>query len=350
MINVAIFGAGIGSEHLRAYMSLPTEFNVLWVVDRDVDRAKNLNLDHAFDVTDTLDQALSDPRVDLIDICLPPHLHVETTCAALAAGKHVICEKPLATSLTDIAKIKAASASHGKSVYPVFQYRWGPALAQLRHLIETGIAGAPHAAALTTHWSRGSEYYSVPWRGTWKGEQGGAVLGHAIHNHDLMTHFMGPVSAVSAFTTTRVNDIETEDCAAISFQMRNGSVATSSITLGAAGDVSHFRFVFENLTATSGKEPYAPGTAPWSFVARNPAHQSLIDETLTTTPSSLAGFAGFFTEIAADLSGRQNSAIRLQDGAASIELVTAVYHAARSGRNVRLPLSADHPLYQGWLP
>lgn len=350
MIRVAVLGAGIGAEHLHAYKALPEAFQVVWVIDQNAPRAEALRQGESFAVSDRIGDALHDPSVDVIDICLPPHLHVATTLAALAAGKHVICEKPLATCLADVAKIIAASQASGKTVYPVFQYRWGRACAQLRHLIATGATGRPDAASVTTHWSRDASYYAVPWRGTWAGEQGGAVLGHAIHNHDLVTSFMGPVAAVSAFTTTRVNDIETEDCAAICFETTGGAVITSSITLGAAGNSSQFRLVFEHLTAVSGLEPYAPGAADWTFTARDPARQQDIDRLVASAPAEKTGFEGFLNAIAVDLNGGQSVAVTLKEGAASIELVTAIYHAARSGARVHLPLPSDHPLYNGWQP
>jgi hypothetical protein len=81
-----------------------------------------------------------------------------------------------------------------------------------------------------------------------------------------LTHIAGDIACLSALTTTRVNEIETEDCASISFAMTSGALATSSITLGAAGDETRLRFVFEHLTATSGTAPYAPGAAaPGTF-------------------------------------------------------------------------------------
>jgi predicted dehydrogenase len=60
----------------------------------------------------------------------------------------------------------------------------------------------------------------VPWRGTWAGEAGGAILGHAIHAHDLLCRYFGPVAQVQARLATRVNEIETEDCAAVSMGFR----------------------------------------------------------------------------------------------------------------------------------
>ena len=237
-----------------------------------------------------------------------------------------------------------------RKVYPVFQYRWGPSLAQLRHLMASGLTGQLQLAALETHWSRGADYYAVPWRGTWAGECGGVVLGHAIHNHDLLTHIAGDIACLSALTTTRVNEIETEDCASISFAMTSGALATSSITLGAAGDETRLRFVFEHLTATSGTAPYAPGAQPWTFTARIPEAQQQLDAALSNTPREPAGFEGFFAHIALDLAGRENRAVTLKDGAASVALVTAIYHSARTGRQVKLPLDPSHELYNGWLP
>lgn len=350
MINVAILGAGIGREHLAAYRTLPDKFSVGMLIDQDRPRIENIRAQDDFVAATDIDAALENPAIDLIDICLPPHLHVPTALRALDAGKHVICEKPIAMSMADVDLLRAAALRNTRQVFPVFQYRWGPALAQLRHLISQGLAGRPQIGALETHWSRGAEYYAIPWRGTWAGEQGGAVLGHAIHNHDLMTHFMGPVAALSAITTTRVNQIETEDCAAISFEMANGALVTSSITLGAAFNETRIRLVFEKLSATSGNAPYAPGSVPWVFTARDPAHQTAIDAALVDTIAESVGFQGFLHQVARALAGENNNAVTLEEGAASIALVTAIYHAARTGERVGLPLLETHPLYGGWHP
>ncbi len=350
MINVAILGAGIGAQHLSALERLDRTFRVTAVVDQNTDRIEQIRQNANFRALTNIQDALDDPAIDVIDICLPPHLHVPTTLAALAAGKHVVCEKPLATSMQDVDRIKEAARSTGKQVFPVFQYRWGPSLAQLRHLQRAGLTGAVQTAALETHWSRGADYYAVPWRGTWSGERGGAVLGHAIHNHDLLTHIAGDIAWVSAMATTRVNPIETEDCAAICFGMACGALCTSNITLGAATDETRLRFVFEKVTATSGTEPYAPGQSPWTFVARDPVDQAAIDEALAAAAAEPIGFEGFFAEVGKALRSEANSAVTLQDGAASIGLVTAIYHAARTGQRVALPIRPEHPLYEGWLP
>lgn len=350
MIRVAILGAGIGREHLAAYRALPG-FEVVAVVDLDPARIEEIRApDDSFHAETEMQAVMDDPSINLIDVCLPPHLHVPVTVQALEASKDVICEKPLATSLADCARLEAAAQATGKRVFPVFQYRWGPSHAQLRHLIDAGLTGAPQVAALETHWNRGAPYYAVPWRGTWAGERGGAVLGHAIHNHDLLCHFLGPVAEVSAMTATRVNPIETEDCAAISLRMSNGALATSSITLGAAFDRTRLQIVFENLTATSGTAPYAPGMDAWTFTARDPANQPAVDAAVANAPPEPIGFAGFLAQVALALTGQPNRAVTLAEGVQSVALVTAIYHAARTGERVPLPLPANHPLFETWQP
>ena len=75
-----------------------------------------------------------------------------------------------------------------------------------------------------------------------------------------------------------------------------------------------------------------------------------MDAALRQTPIEPTGFEGFFAQIALDLAGRENQAVTFEDGAASVALVTAIYHSARTGRQVALPLDPSHALYKGWLP
>ncbi|WP_298961475.1 Gfo/Idh/MocA family oxidoreductase [uncultured Roseibium sp.] len=350
MIRVAIIGAGIGRAHLEGYRALPERYSVKVMCDLDIERATDVVAGTNVQVEADLSRVMADPEIDLVDVCLPPHLHYPVVMQALEAGKHVVCEKPLVTSLKEADELVAAARKANRRLTPVFQYRFGPGMAKLKALIDAGLAGKPYAASLETHWDRDEAYYAVPWRGTWDGENGGAVLGHAIHNHDLLTTVMGAPARVNASVATRVNDIEVEDCAAISFQMVNGSVATSSITLGASTNTSRIRFCFEGLTAESGSEPYAPAEGEWTFVARAPITQSEVDDVLSRVQDGLSGFAGFFEALADALEKGGTLAVSAEDGRQSIELVSAIYQAARENRSISLPLTADNELYSGWKP
>jgi len=351
MIGVAIIGAGIGAKHLEGYLALPELFEVKTICDLDLDKARHVIGDNrSIHVTSSLDDVLNDDAISLIDICLPPHLHCSTALRAHEEGKHVICEKPLARSMEEAMTLVASSKRTGKHIFPVFQYRYGHAMRQLRALMEAGLAGKPYVASIEVHWNRGADYYHIPWRGTWAGECGGALLGHAIHLHDLLCAILGPVREVFAFADTRVNAIETEDCAAVSFRMENGALATSSITLGAGDDTTRLRFCFEGFTAESGSAPYHPAEDTWRFIARAPTGQESIDNVLASVESGHDGFAGFLSHVAAVLNGQGGNVVTLREGCRSIELVTAIYSSLRTNMPVKLPLGEKDAMYKGWLP
>jgi len=351
MIKVAILGAGIGKAHLDSYQKLPDLFKVKLLCDLDTDKAIEAakGVQNIFILSD-IDTVLADPEIDLVDICLPPHLHVPVTIKALKSGKHVVCEKPIARSLAEVQQMQSAMNTSEGQVFPVFQYRYGLAFAQLDALRQAGLAGRALVASAETHWNRGSDYYEVPWRGTWKGEAGGAVLGHAIHTHDLICRVLGPVSELTAYTDTLVNDIEVEDCAAISIRMQSGALVTSSVTLGSANDCSRLRFCFEHLTAESGTAPYTPAEDTWTFTARGSTTQADIDLVLNSVSDQQPGFVGYLTAVSDAIKGNDKKAVSFEDGRRSIEFVTAVYVSAQEGRAVKMPIDENELLYNGWSP
>lgn len=351
MIKVAIIGAGIGQQHLTGYRALPERFSVSVMCDLDNSRAAAaIGDDKSINIVSDIAVVMSDPDIDLIDICLPPHLHAPIVIQALEADKDVVCEKPIGRSLAEVEQMQAAIDKFGGRVFPVFQYRFGLAFAQLSALRAAGLAGKALVASAETHWNREKPYYDIAWRGIWKGESGGALLGHAIHSHDILCKVLGPVAQVGAFTDTRVNDIEVEDCAALSMRMESGALVTSSVTLGAAPDTSRLKFCFEGLTVESGTNPYAPAEDTWTFSARGATSQEDVDKVLATVPAALSGFTGFLDAIADAISGHEGNEVTFEDGRRSIELVTAIYASAREGRLVQLPIGKEDALYDGWSP
>lgn len=350
-LRVGIVGAGIGAEHFQAYLALTDRFEVRYMCDLDDARAAQaVSGRKAVTITRNLDQILADPEIDLVDICLPPHLHLSACSAALQAGKDVICEKPLVASLAEADQLADMMQQTGRKVFPVFQYRYGAGAAKLQKLMAAGLAGTPLVGSLETHWHRDEAYYAVDWRGSWAGERGGAILGHAIHIHDWLSFAFGEIDSVFAYLATRVNEIEVEDCASLSIRMRSGALITSSVTLGAATDTSRLRFCFSGLTAESGLEPYKLADSDWQFIARAPQQQAEIESVLADLTPPLSGFQGLFAAIYDHLVSGQGDIVSFADGRRSIEFVTAVYRSAREGKQIHLPLNVDDPLYHSWLP
>ena len=352
--QVAIIGTNIGAKHFESFQKVFERFNVhtLCGLTRDaIDRILQSNAETK--VSLNFDDVLKIKEIDIIDICLPPHLHFSASKKAMEAGKHVICEKPLDSSLKEVDALEKISKETGKIIFPVFQYRYGLGFSQLKALIKSGLAGKPLVSSLETHWNRGKDYYSKPWRGTWNGEQGGAILSHSIHIHDLVSMILGPVSNVFAKLTTRVNDIEVEHRASHSVEMKKGTLVTRSIPLGAANDTSRLRFCFEGLTAMSGASPdksYNPADDKWTFLPRKPVTQTQIDKVLSNVKKQKSWYAGMFDEIANKLDGFPSDEVTLIDARKSLEFVTAIYDSSRQNKNIKLPIDKDNPLYNSWLP
>ena len=352
--QVAIIGTNIGAKHYEDFQKVSDKFNVHTICGLTKESINNIMPPNSnIKVSLNFEDVLKIKEIDIIDICLPPHLHFSACKKSLEAGKHVICEKPLVSNLKEVDELQKISKETGKTIFPVFQYRYGPGFSKLKAIINSGLAGKPLVASLETHWNRGKEYYSKAWRGTWEGEQGGAILSHSIHIHDLISMVFGPVSNVFAKLTTRVNDIEVEDCAALSIEMGNGALVTSSITLGAAEDVSRIKICFNNLTVESGgspDKPYNPADDEWKFLAREPVTQNQVNNILSKVELTKSWYAGMFDEIAKKLDGDISDEVTLLNARQSLEFVTAVYNSSREGKNIYLPIKKDNPLYNSWLP
>jgi predicted dehydrogenase len=344
-----VIGAGIGAAHVDAYLANSALYQVTTVCDLDADRAANLAAKaDAVPVTDYA-HVLRLGNADLIDICLPPHLHFAAIEQALQSGVHVLCEKPLVGSLREVDRLRDLATRAGRAVVPVYQYRYGNGLARLRHLIAAGVVGTPLVASIETHWNRGLDYYAVPWRGRKATELGGAIISHAIHAHDMLTFTLGPVRRVFAKVATRVNPIETEDCAAIALEMECGALVTSSVTLGSADERSNFRFCFANLTAESpGVPPYRPAEGDWRFVPRGALAQAEIDAALQDLTQRQDSFAGLLEALHPALDGTADWPLTLQDAERSLELISAIYYSSANNTPVELPLPPDHAVRDGW--
>ena len=350
--RVAVIGAGIGAAHVEGLRENAQGYELAVVCDLDPSRAASLAATMPGAAAETSYRAvLARSDVDLVDICTPPYLHFDAIMAALAAGKNVLCEKPLVGSLAQVERIMRAAEQANRTVVPVYQYRYGNGLARLRRLIDAGLTGRSLVASITTHWNRQADYYDVRWRGRKTTELGGAVLGHVIHLHDLLTVTMGPVRRVFAKLATRVNPIETEDCAAVCLEMASGALVTSSVTLGAAEEVSKLRFCFTDLTAENpGVPPYRPAEGGWRFTARGARRQEEIEAALAGFVPHRESFAGLFEALHPALAGAAPWPITLQDAWRSLELVSAIYYSSATNTAVELPLAADHPVREGWAP
>jgi predicted dehydrogenase len=350
-LRVGVVGCGIGQAHVRAYQSLPHRFEVSAICDVNEARARELATAH--DVprvsTDIAELCRMD-ALDVIDICTPSYLHAPQVQQVLTAGKHVVCEKPVAGSLKEVDELIEAEVQSGRRVMPIFQFRFGHGVQKLKLLIEAELAGRAFLTTVETAWRRRADYYAVPWRGKWETELGGALVTLAIHAHDLLYYVLGPVKSVFARTATLVNPIETEDCVSAALEMADGSLASLSVTTGSTAEISRHRFCFSNLTAESNTQPYDNTADPWTFTGDTPELAQQIEDALARFEPLPEGFAGQFYRFREALQRDTELPVTLADARASLELITAMVHSAQTGQAVHLPIGRDHPKYAGWQP
>ena len=350
MRRVAVVGCGVGRNHIgRGYRKHPDKFRVEALCEVDAARLQAVGEEFSIPRRSlSYDEVLRMDDIDIVDICTPAALHFRQILGALSAGKEVVCEKPLVGTLAEIDELIAAEKEAAGRVMPIFQYRYGDGVQKAKRIIDVGLVGKPYLATVETAWKRTPEYYQTPWRGRRQTEPGGVLLMHAIHNHDLLTWLMGPAASVFAQTATRVNPIEVEDCAVASLVMRNGALASLTATLGSQREISRLRLCFEHVTFESPTAPYSPGDDPWEISAASPETEARIADVLAGLGAVPSRYEGQFAAYHAALTTGAALPVSLADARASLQLATALYHSAAVGALVTLPISPDHPSYNGW--
>ena len=105
-LKVAVVGAGIGSQHIKAYQNLPDQFDLVALCDIDPAKASQVARDlNVREVVHDFRDLLTRTDVDVIDLCTPPYQHFDQLQSGLKAGKHMICEKPLLGSLSEVDRL-----------------------------------------------------------------------------------------------------------------------------------------------------------------------------------------------------------------------------------------------------
>ncbi|WP_024844320.1 Gfo/Idh/MocA family protein [Paracoccus pantotrophus] len=208
--GIAIIGAGmIGGAHASGYRQFAHRFGdggmVLHTIcDMNEDLARDLAWTYGFQaVASDWKQVIADSGIDIVSVCLPNFLHTEVTGAALAAGKHVLCEKPLALTAAEARPVRDAARSVDCVSGTVFNYRRIPALAEIRARIVAGELGRPVQISVQFQ----CDYAADPqlphsWRYEFDKAGPGALLDLGTHAVDMMRFLSGDVQDVVGAVST----------------------------------------------------------------------------------------------------------------------------------------------------
>jgi UDP-N-acetyl-2-amino-2-deoxyglucuronate dehydrogenase len=177
-----------------------------------------------------------EPDIEIVSVCTPNGLHGEHTIKSLRAGKHVICEKPMAISTKDCERMIQAAEEAQKNLFIVKQNRFNPPVAALKQAIAEGRLGRILNIELNCFWNRNEDYYrNSDWKGKLKLD-GGILYTQFSHFIDLIYWMIGDVKKVLALAKNYIHDsIEFEDTGVIALEFENGALGTINFTVNSYG-------------------------------------------------------------------------------------------------------------------
>ncbi|MEK7413876.1 MAG: Gfo/Idh/MocA family oxidoreductase [Planctomycetota bacterium] len=340
-MRAAIIGCGvIGPVHAAA-LAQDRRVELAWACDLDRERARSFG---AAKFTTVVAEVLADPSVDLVCVCTPHPSHAELGRAVLAAGKHLIVEKPLGVTPEQVGAL--AAADNGSSVAcAIFQHRFAPLNRRLAELCASGTFGKITEANLHFRCLRDAAYYrSANWRGTWDGEGGGVLINQAIHGIDLMLSFAGDLHSVESATVgRRLPYLEAEDHCQATLRLTNGAVAR----IDAANDHSVSWLMHISVRGTVG---HFTVDASDRLLAINHPNAALVAELQALSQISFAPIPSakpcygplhglqIHDAIEAIATGRQPY-VRVATATMSSLAVLGIYHAAATGKPASVPFT-----------
>jgi predicted dehydrogenase len=307
--RAAVIGTGfVGVVHVEALRRIGVE--VVGVLGSSPERAAakaaaaGLPAPYA-----SLDELLADRRVDVVHVATPNHLHVPQVRAALAAGKHVVCEKPLATTAADSAELLREAEASGLVHCTNFNLRYYPLVQQARALVASGELGRPYHAQggylqdwllYDTDWNwrldpaAGGELRAVGDIGSHWIDMVEFVSGLRVEAvlAELTTHIpvrRRPVGEVETFTESAGERVEitvaTEDAAHVLLRFEGGARAAMTVSQIAAGRRNQLAF---ELDCSAGSVAWNSERNEELFIGRRgrPNELLLKDPTLLAPPAA----------------------------------------------------------------
>jgi predicted dehydrogenase len=335
VVRVAIVGCGaISRAHLgaiREAQEAGVRVEVAGVFDQDAARAAGRADEFGVErVYRAWQEVLDDARADAVAVLLPHDLHCRFAVEALAAGHHVVCEKPLAPTLAECDQMLAAARRAGKRLHPVHNRIYEVGSEAAKQFVDSGAIGEVFLAQ--TVGLEPPETVGVrPWLGTEAGG-GGVLLAQAVHPAYLLRHFLGEAAEVTCFTSERkVVAMAAEDTAVAVFRFRCGALAEMTGTFGlAAGPHEHGVTLY-------GPDGYVEihsrrgilGISPARFGDREAHH-------LVADPGWGRGFRRMWADYARGFATGAATRVTAEDGKRAVELILAAYRAAAERRTVPL--------------
>jgi predicted dehydrogenase len=351
MLGTAILGSGaIGVVHAGAYLRHSSRCEVRAVCDIFPEKARDLidkkELKNAAACKD-MDEVLAWKDIDLVSVCLPPGAHAEAVIKALKAGKHVLCEKPMAVSLEECDAMIRAAEESGKFLSVMANFRFKTPFRKVKQLLGEGIAGRVLHATVNSLWWRGANYYDLWWRGTWKSEAGGCLINHAVHHLDVLLWMLGRPDRVTSIIANAAHDNSECEDLAIAILEYPGMLAQVTASLLSHDEEQEMVFQGERARLSIPWKPAASRALPNGFPEENAELKTTLQSRYDSLPSlEFEAHAGQIENLLKAINGEEELFVSGGDGRAALELIMAIYKSSVERKTVSLPLDSSDPFYR----
>lgn len=231
MIRFAIIGCGrIAQRHAEHIQKTGKLQAVCDIIPERADKLAELHQCKAYYSIDDLLQQEKD--IEVIAVASPNGLHCEHTIKSLRAGKHVLCEKPMAIRVHDCGEMIKEAEKANRRLFIVKQNRFNPPVQEVKKLIDQGVLGNILSVQLSCFWNRNEAYYRDSWKGT-LALDGGTLYTQFSHFIDLLYWMFGDVKTVRAFTGNAHHKgvIEFEDQGVVILDFYSGPIGTIHYTV-----------------------------------------------------------------------------------------------------------------------
>ena len=336
----AIIGAGMHPrQKLAPAIGLTPDAEFIAVLSRDQGRADAFAETHGAKVGySKLDHLLADSRIDAVFVASPNALHLEHTVRAAKAGKHVLSEKPMATSVDDALTMVEVCRANGVKLGLGFELRFHPAHLLARDLVSQGKLG--RVRLVQGHWGRGErgEPEHRPrsgLRGWWEDPEamggGSVIMGLGVHVFDLVRFIMQQeITEAVAMTDGQTDAQPLEHIASTALRLEDGTIANISCGRMLPDTLNDF-----TVYGTDGRV-----TGRATLWEARMGDVEVVSETVNRTESweydYLANFVAELDDFHCALKEDREPAATGIDGLRSTEINSAVIQSAKTGRAIKI--------------
>lgn len=326
-VAFAVVGCGgISSSHFIGLERTP-EAKLVAVCDADQERAEEYGAKYGVTAYTDYGQLLANPDIDVVCLCTPSGMHAEQTILAAEAGKHIVCEKPMAIQLHDVERVIEACDVFGVKLATIFPRRMSPTSRFVKQLIEDGRLGKLSLCSGYVKFYRDQAYYdSAGWRGTWAMDGGGAMMNQGIHTIDLLQWLAGPVVSLHGYSSNVLRDIEVEDTAVVSLRFESGALGSIEATTTAYKQPDH------QISLHGDKGTLVlTGDAITTLELVGEKSEIPVFEPFRVVPD---GHAAQLRDMALAVLHNRRPVVTGRDGKHSLEIILATYESMRSHREI----------------